>query len=200
RRRVTEIESISTLDLVPVGKSSQPSQRRDGAVLVAAPRQATVSHASLPTVAAVLVPAAPAPAEPHSQVSSVVVPAPFTVPQPAPRPAWLVAGAAALALALLIGLAMWLQSGNHGVAAAGDPVLAAPLATVPLAITLAPVAPPPPVATAEISAAPAVSAAPARPASKPRTGPKPVAAPVGGCSPPYTIDASGIRKLKPQCL
>ena len=61
RRRVTEIESISTLDFVPVGKSSQRSPSRDSAVLVAAPREDTVSSASLPTVAQVLVPATASP-------------------------------------------------------------------------------------------------------------------------------------------
>jgi serine/threonine protein kinase len=222
-RRVTEIESISTLDFVPVSEVSRGPQSRDSAILVAAPREG--SRASLSTASEVHVPAVPLPvpshreigspeprsqlasaaaAEPHSQVSSVAVPQPFTVPLSTPRPGWLMAGAATAALALLIGLVVWLQSGNHGIAAAGDMAASTVPATAPLPSTPASIAspppPPPPVASAPITAASAVSSAPARAAGAARTGPRPTAAPASDCSPPYTINAAGIRKLKPQCL
>ncbi len=223
-RRVTEIESISTLDFVPVSEASRSPQSRDSAILVAAPREG--SRASLPFAAEVRLPAArselasaaaplargqvaslaaaESPPEPHSQVSSVGVPPPFTVSLSLPRPGWLMAGAATVALALLIGLVMWLQSGNHGVAsAAGDMAPSTVPSTAPLPPTPASIAspsPPPPVASAAITAAPAVSSAPARAASTARAGPRPPPAPAGDCSPPYTINAAGIRKLKPQCL
>jgi eukaryotic-like serine/threonine-protein kinase len=214
-RRVTEIESISTLDFVPVSEVSRGPQSRDSAILVAAPREGSASRASLHLTTEVRPPASPpplptaavdhasvaaaaSPLEPHSQISSVAVPAPFTVPTTAPRPGWLMAGAAAVALALLLGLVVWLQSGNRGVAAAGDMAPStAPLPPAPASIAL-PQSPPPPVASAVLTAAPAVSSAPARSAATAR--PRPAAAPASDCSPPYTINAAGIRKLKPQCL
>jgi eukaryotic-like serine/threonine-protein kinase len=75
------------------------------------------------------------------------------------------------------------------------------------------VAPPPsdtpPAATA--SAAPKVVAPPKPPPPPPRVTPPPPPAPprrttsptqgdAGNCTPPYTVDASGIRRMKPQCI
>ncbi len=88
------------------------------------------------------------------------------------------------------------------------PAVAAP---TPAAVAPAPTAsetmPPPPAtpSSAIASGAPSAvkSTASREPTSKPRPAPAPVPVtlpPAPNCNPPYTVDASGIKRAKPQCL
>ncbi|MBW2453967.1 MAG: serine/threonine protein kinase [Deltaproteobacteria bacterium] len=125
------------------------------------------------------------------------------------------------ALALLAGglLAFaWLRDGEPPEsAAAGDwpaaPVTApTPAETVTASDdpTLVDTAPPPPSAPSAASTASATASASAEPTAStgqpkapwPKTTPRPVAPkpPKTSCSPPYTVDADGIRHIKPECV
>jgi serine/threonine-protein kinase len=205
--RVKEIESVSSSGQGPGGLT-------------------LIRSGSLnPTPAGV---ATPLPFGPHgppaslSQVSSISVSKPRTVSPP-------VGGRSRRVLALLgslaaIGVVVAVLNVRSG--AAPDPVAGESI-DAPAGVAAGPPAPTPP-PTPEASAPPAASVATsatpaattssavattARPPPRPSPRPKPVAAPDGkpktvsptaaappNCNPPYTVDAAGIRRIKPECL
>jgi serine/threonine protein kinase len=198
-RRVTELESISSDDFVPVSDPATSSRPRDSAILVEAPRDSMPGRVSSPPGSAPRAMAASLSSEPRGQVSSVSVPDDLALPITGLRPRWIAAIVVALGLAGALVVAF--RSGDHGAATAIAAASAAPPAPAALASLSAPV---PSAAPAPSVAAPtptvSVAVAPSAPSAKPLWGPKIEKAPAGGCSPPYTLDAAGIRKLKPQCL
>jgi serine/threonine-protein kinase len=121
------------------------------------------------------------------------------------RPRWLLPALAAAVL-LLGGGAFLLSRGGPG-----DPTAAAATARAtasaepPKASASPPAASaaPPPATAASAAPPPSASAAaqPKRPSVAPQAAPRPAAPPRGAsCSPPYTVDAQGIRHMKPECL
>jgi serine/threonine-protein kinase len=124
------------------------------------------------------------------------------------RAAWVGAAAAGCLLAIT-GAVVLVSRGRDGTASARaatsagepEPAPAASIATVNVADL--PVAPPAESASSAVTAAAPVRSDPATPspAARPTAHPvqRAVASP-SGCNPPYTVDARGVRHLKPQCL
>jgi hypothetical protein len=114
----------------------------------------------------------------------------------------------ACAVGLLAGVVWWMASDSSDTATAETSAgTAATPAAPPPAPTPTPPPPPPPAATpASSESAPSASASTkVAPPTAPRPpGPKPPGPvpkpPAANCDPPYTVDATGKRKIKPQCL
>jgi eukaryotic-like serine/threonine-protein kinase len=163
-------------------------------------------------------PPAPAPAEMETAVTTALdTPVarqdePVSMSAFVPRSPWrsLLLGAAALATVAV--LVLWLS--NRGDVAPARPVESsaveeppAPPPQEPVAHTSEPApttttteAPPP---ASQVAASASASAPPPPWASASAKPPPPVHSafpPVRNCSPPYTIDARGVRRLKPECI
>ncbi|AKT43542.1 serine/threonine-protein kinase [Chondromyces crocatus] len=85
------------------------------------------------------------------------------------------------------------------------PALAASLASAPSAPTVAPAAPPPDPTAAALTAptpaaAPSGTTAPTPHGATPRSTTGTTKPPRTSCNPPYTVDARGIRRIKPECM
>jgi hypothetical protein len=108
--------------------------------------------------------------------------------------AWVVAGGAALGLVWMI---RTVGQGSSQQAAAGA-------ALTPAATATAVVPPPAPVASQVTESPASDDSAEARPLPQNevpvRRGPPPAVRKRTGCSPPYTVDARGVRHYKPECL
>lgn len=79
-----------------------------------------------------------------------------------------------------------------------DPVADAPLATAAHRVRTTPLAAPAPTVAVDPPPPPVAKQAPQHKAPKPT--PKPTKRKAPDCDPPYWLDASGVRKPKPQCL
>jgi serine/threonine-protein kinase len=132
-----------------------------------------------------------------SQISGISLLQPLPAPRGKPLPVrWIGLGAGAL---LVAGLAFWLRPQPPdppppaaSTAPSSDPPPSAP----------APPEPPPASASAETSAAPPTSAsqAPEPPPPPTSTRPPEKSPKRNPCSPPYTIDKKGIKRIKPECI
>jgi serine/threonine-protein kinase len=220
-QRISVIESSTSSPVVAAGLPAAIA----AAAAASVPAAAASAPAAMPAAAAGVpatasVPATvvmPAVAEPAGRRADDVTAGSATlssVSQPIkPRPRWALAAAAAGGVAILGGGALLLARGGSsgtGTGAGADTARAA--VTVP-ASAVASAAPSAVASAAEsASAAPEASASasaatprstalPAKRTPPPATAPpKPPSKPAGGCTPPYTVDAQGIRHMKPECL
>ncbi|HEY8073697.1 MAG TPA: protein kinase [Labilithrix sp.] len=187
--RIHDIERVSDQGLPPAPPPSQPE------IKIAFPPPRT-QFESLETMTA--------PEQPTSNVSYATA---RTVPGAAPknrlRPLLVVAALLAIAGA---SAGVWTVIGRHR-----DVAAAAPTASQPTA--LATPTPPPPPEDKTIAAPPPTTsvATTDSPTSAPVRAPTPLIHPIGPklpaqpshaarCTPPYSVDANGIRHLKPECL
>ena len=172
-RVLTDIESVSSMDALPVATPE------DDAIVV--------EHAPLPR------------ADPHTSVSGVRQPS--AVPSAPSRRTRVILAAAVVGVAIA-GVGAWMAfgraprapaaaAGSENAAPSPPPAsTATPVPTAPVAISAASSAPP--------ASPPAAVTTAVRPASNPPPSPRPTAKP--GCTPPYTIDRDGVRIPKPGCL
>jgi serine/threonine protein kinase len=191
---IAEIESGSTVSARPP-KDDAPSVRR---ILAALPGY---THANADAVTKTAVPAVDAAGDPASQSLISMTRSPSLHEMRAGRRKRVIGlGAAAAAfLMLALTVAVWPSSGRQ-VAPAAAANLAVPAPQPPPTVVVAqPVIPVVPVGSlgvqAEASADASAHAAAAKAVSR-TSG----ARTSGGCSPPYTVDARGIRHMKLACL
>ena len=214
--RITEVESISSMNAVPQFRASGPESNRRPLPEVTAPSEP-------PTIASL-----PAHRRSNKEVStpSVSQATTLSVSQPAPaatKPAVLIA--AVLAIALITGAAavtasvlILRKTGPEPAATltATTTTASAPATTsAPPAASSAPMisvsslpvdtSTPSPDASGSADAGAIATAAPpvktAGPPVGPVTGKPPVKkAPVVSCDPPYVIDGTGIKRYKPECV
>jgi serine/threonine protein kinase len=161
------------------------------------------SNASLPRISLHIPKAPKAPHIPEGTPSNVEAPAGVPRTKPMTRYA-IVAGGVALALLLLVSLALSTSRRDAAPAASASAAASAPPAAAPPPIptpepsALAQEAPPDtpadPSAVASAQEAPPAPVAPRRYGRPQRAPSKP------GCSPPYTVDANGVRVPKRQCF
>lgn len=166
----------------------------------------------LPVVTASSPHAAPPPSEEPTQGRTQATTSTSILPQPGPSPwrrraPWVFAAMGVLSVLLVWRFAASSDPTPEAAIQSGQPVTAS---APPATSLVAPATPKPtesdvPVVSADsMPISPTPSAARSAAAKKPVSAPGAAARPAAGrgnpCNPPYRIDASGVRRIKPECL